>query len=737
MGLHGDSKARPARGRSALGYNEVGTREPPVPERYRPAVPWGAVGMNKLGDQSSPYLLQHKDNPVDWYPWGDEALEKARELGRPLFVSIGYSSCHWCHVMAHESFEDEETAQYMNTHLVPVKVDREERPDIDAIYMEAVQQLNGGRGGWPLSVFTTPDGKPFFGGTYFPPTARNDVPSFRSVLEAVCGAWATRRKELMERADALTAGVASRLEPAPVRVVAANGKVIEHAVSAARDLYDPLYGGIGGPPKFPRAPVLELLLHCHLAGNTGALEMATNTLHAMAAGGIYDHLGGGFARYATDRAWQVPHFEKMLYDQAMLARVNLHAWQATGDGSFRQVLDETLNYVLRDLRHPAGGVCSAEDADSGGGEGLFYTWTLDELEEVLGRDGAGTAAAWYGVTQVGAIEGRSVLHRPKGADIERPPEIEHLRAELFAARANRARPGIDDKVLTEWNAMIGAVLAEAGAATGNRTWVNAATEIGEFLLQEARRADGRWMRSWKDGLSVSLAVAADYAWLVECFTRLGESTGEARWTDHASDVAEDLISLFSSSDGGFYSTGNDADRLIVRPRDTYDGITPAANSVAGIALARLGVLNGDHALIDRAAASVSSAGEALFNSPLALPGLVSAALLLDAGLIEVVIGRAAERGLVGAVQRNLLPEVVLAWGEPTASPLWQGRDASDDQNAYVCRAGACKLPVRDPEALLDLVQTARENLTVRSPVDWRSGAPAEKCRASLGSYPPR
>ena len=366
-----------------------------------------------------------------------------------------------------------------------------------------------------------------------------------------------------------------------------------------------------------------------------------------------------------------------------------------------------------------------------------FTPALAELEEVLGKDGAGTAAAWYGVTRVGPIEGRSVLHRQKGDDIERPREIEHLRAELFAARANRARPGIDDKVLTEWNAMIGAVLAEAGAATGNRTWVNAATEIGEFLLQEARRADGRWMRSWKDGLSVSLAVAADYAWLVECFTKLGESTGEARWTDHASDVAEQLIGLFSSSDGGFYSTGNDADRLIVRPRGTYDGVTPAANSVAAIALARLGALNGDRALTDRAAASVSSAGEALFNSPLALPGLVSAGLLLHAGLIEVVIGRAAERGLVDAVQRNLLPEVVLAWGQPTASPLWQGRDASDDKSAYVCRAGVCMLPVRGPEALLDLIQTARENLTVRSPVDGWPGAPGEKWRPSLRSYPSR
>jgi uncharacterized protein YyaL (SSP411 family) len=664
--------------------------------------------MNKLAGETSPYLRQHRDNPVDWFPWGEEALALAGELERPLFVSIGYSSCHWCHVMAHESFEDEETARYLNAHFVSVKVDREERPDVDAIYMEAVQALSDGRGGWPLSVFTTPDGRPFFGGTYFPDESRHGSPSFRSVLEAVAGAWAARRHELVAQADELTGTVASRLAPPPTGDAPPATRLLDDALQRVSALYDPKHGGIGRAPKFPQAPILELLLRAHLAGRSGAFDMASETLAAMAAGGIYDHLGGGFARYATDRAWQVPHFEKMLYDQAMLARVYLHAWQISGDPELRQVLDETLGYVLRDLRDPAGGVRSSEDADSDGGEGFFYTWTPAELEEVLGREDAAIAAAWYSVTADGNFEGgRSILHREPRRALRRPDEIERIRARLSAARASRTRPAVDDKVLTEWNAMIAAVLAEAGAATATDAWTVAAVEIAEFLLASLRRPDGRWMRSWKDGRAGNLAVAADYAWLVECFTRLGEGTGEARWTDHASVVAHDLVELFSARDGGWYTTGSDAERLVVRPRDTYDGVTPAAGSVAAVALARLGALTGDEGLVDRAAASVAAAGEALATSPLAFPHLVSAALLLDTGAVEVVVGSGADHRLVAAVQERLLPEVVLAWGQPTTSPLWEGRRAHDETHGFVCRAGVCLAPVSDPEALLEAVDAAR------------------------------
>ena len=488
--------------------------------------------MNRLNGQTSPYLRQHAGDPVDWYPWGDEALARAKELDRPLFVSIGYSSCHWCHVMGHESFADSATAEVMNDHFVSIKVDREERPDLDTIYMGAVQATTG-RGGWPMSVFATPEGLPFVAGTYFPDRARHGMPSFGQVLEAVIDAWQSRREDVYHQAHTLAEAVASQLGTKPgtaelVTTGAVHGRAArlgDKAADGLKSIFDPVYGGFGTAPKFPRPLLLDLLLREHL--RTGAfepLEIVQASLAAMASGGIYDHLGGGFSRYSVDQAWSVPHFEKMLYDQALIARVYLHAWQIDGDQRWLQVLDETISYVIRDLRDEGGGLYSAEDADSDGEEGLFYIWTPEELEVVLGPELAEAAAAWYGVTATGNFEGgTTVLNRDARRDLLRPPEIEEARRRLFTAREGRVRPGLDDKVITEWNTMMCSTLIQAAAATGRQDWATAAEQVATFLLGHLRRDDGRVLRSWCRGRADLPGYAVDYAWLVDCCTRLGGS----------------------------------------------------------------------------------------------------------------------------------------------------------------------------------------------------------------------
>ena len=486
--------------------------------------------MNRLAGETSPYLRQHRDNPVDWYPWGDEAFARARELDRPLLVSIGYSACHWCHVMAHESFEDEATAAAINERFVAGKVDREERPDVDAVYMDAVQALTGG-GGWPLTVFLDTKGRPFFGGTYYPKVASRGMVAFSTVLDAVSTAWADRRGELEEQAERLTTAVAGRLGPtvANDRTPSATD-ALGGFLQRFFEIYDPGYGGFGRAPKFPQPPTLELVLRAGEAGNTAALVAIETTLAAMASGGIYDHVGGGFARYSTDRQWLVPHFEKMLYDQAGLARLYLHAYQVTGDERWHQVTSETLDYVLGDLRDPAGGICSAEDADSEGEEGRFYTWTAEELDEALPPDLLAAAREWYGVGDTANFEAnRSILFRPVRGDLVRPDDVEAARRALHRGAATRVRPGLDDKVLTEWNAMAVTALAEAASVTGEERYRGAAVEVAEFLLGALRRPDGRWLRSYQSGRAAHLGLLGDYAWLTECLVRLAECTGEARW----------------------------------------------------------------------------------------------------------------------------------------------------------------------------------------------------------------
>ncbi len=654
--------------------------------------------MNRLAQETSPYLKQHKDNPVDWYPWGEEAFARAREEDRPILLSVGYAACHWCHVMAHESFEDPSTAEVMNRLFVNVKVDREERPDVDAVYMEAVQAMTG-HGGWPMTVWLTPDGRPFYGGTYFPKRARMGMPAFADLCEGLAQAWRERREELLAQAGRVTDVLAQtgaftagdRPLPGP--------DLLEGAAAQLSARFDSQWGGFGAAPKFPQPDLYELLLRVHArTGETAPLAMVTTSLDAMASGGIYDHLGGGFHRYAVDRVWLVPHFEKMLYDQALLARVYLHAWQVTGEARYLQVASETIDYVRRDLRHPDGGFFSSEDADSEGVEGRFYVWSRAEVEEVLGDAAAALAAAeWYGVSASGNFEGANILHRPVRGDLVRPAEIEAARQALLHRREGRIRPGLDDKVLTEWNGLFLATLAEAGAATGRADWLADARAGAEFLLGALRRDDGRWLRSWPGGRARHLAFAADHAALVNAFTRLAEATGEARWVAEARATADALLELFWDGEaGGLFTTGHDAERLITRAKDVLDNVVPSANGAAAVALVRLAALTGEERYRERAEDVIRMVADAASRHPTAFAHLLAAVDMLHAPVAEVaVMGERPD--LVGAVQRRYLPNAVLAWGEPYPSPLFDGRT---EGLAYVCRNYACQRPTGDPEELL-------------------------------------
>jgi hypothetical protein len=655
--------------------------------------------MNRLADETSPYLRQHADNPVDWYAWGDEAFAAARRDDKPILLSVGYSSCHWCHVMAHESFEDPEVAGLMNELFVNVKVDREERPDVDEIYMEAVQGLTG-HGGWPMTVFLTPDGRPFFGGTYFPRTRRGGMVAFPELCRRVDELWRTRRDDIDAQAGQLTAalGRAARVDPADG---VPGADALDRAERALLEQHDDSWGGFGPAPKFPQAMSLDLLVRSLARTPSREVRAVVETsLDAMASGGIYDHLGGGFARYSVDDRWLVPHFEKMLYDQALLARVYLHAWQVTGHERYRQVLDETVSYVLRDLRHPGGGFFSAEDADSEGEEGRFYVWTPDEIVAALDGDRplADEVTAFYGVTPGGNFEGRTILNRIGArGDLRRPPRIDAARARLLAARERRVRPGLDDKVLTEWNGLMLAALAEAAAATGRGDWLDAAVANGDFLLRSLRRADGRWLRSWQaDGGARHLGFAADHAALVDAFVRLAEATGRARWIDAARDTAEVLVSRFWDDErGGLFTTGSDAERLVTRTKDLMDNATPSANSLAAVGLLRLAALTGEERYRDHARQVLRLTGALATQHPTAFGHLLAGVDLEARGIDEIVV--AGERpDLVAAARRRFLPGAVVAWGERYDSPLWEGRD---DGRAYVCRGYACRLPASDEETL--------------------------------------
>jgi hypothetical protein len=639
--------------------------------------------VNRLSGETSPYLRQHRDNPVDWYPWGAEAFEAAAARDVPILLSVGYSACHWCHVMAHECFEDDEVAAAMNGLFVNVKVDREERPDVDALYMDAVQAMTG-RGGWPMTVFLTPDGKPFFGGTYFP------KPQFLQLLAAIDDVWRNRRADVDQNVGALMDALERTSHLAP----AADVPGVEHvqlALTALSGSYDREWGGFGSAPKFPHAMDLELIMRSAArGGGADAMRVVTTTLDAMASGGMYDHLGGGFARYSVDDRWLVPHFEKMLYDQALLVRAYLHGWQLTGNEHWGQVVRETVGYLLRDLRHPGGGFSSAEDADSEGEEGRFYVWTPDEVRTALGDD-ADAAIAWYGVTEEGHLDGRSVLNRLHArGQLLRPAAVEALRTRLFEARAARVRPGLDDKVLTEWNGLALSSLAEAAAAMQRPDWLAAAVQTAEFLLATLRDPAGRWHRSWQaEGGARHDALAADHAALVDAFVRLAEATGRARWIAEAVAVADALLDRFwDAESGGLFTTADDAERLVVRQKDILDNATPSANALAAHGLYRLAALTDERRYAHHADRILALLSEPARRQPLAFGHLLCAVDLRRTGLAEIVV--VGDRpDLVGAVQARYLPDAVLAWGEPYPSPLWEHRSPG---LAYVCRDYACLAP---------------------------------------------
>jgi hypothetical protein len=606
--------------------------------------------------------------------------------------------------MAHECFENTEIAATMNAGFVNVKVDREERPDIDSIYMDAVTALTG-RGGWPMTVFCHPDGRPFHGGTYWPDQPRGGMPSFPQVLDAVTKAWAIRRDDLDGLGDRLTASMA-RHGDLPAGETPPPPDALATAVGHLSDQHDDEWGGFGGAPKFPQAMSLEALLRHmsarHAAGRTDrrAVEVATTTLDAMASGGMYDQLAGGFARYSVDPWWLVPHFEKMLYDNALLARTYLHGWRVLGHQRWLQVATETIDYVLADLRHPDGGFFSAEDADSEGAEGTFYVWSEDEMREVcegLGQGVAESAIEWYGVTGQGNFEGANILHRPVRGDLVRPEPVERARRALLDRREHRVRPGLDDKVLTEWNGLMLATLSEAAMAVGREDWLNAARSNADFLCRTLRRDDGRWLRSWQaDAGAHTLGYAADHAAMVDGLTRLGEASGEARWTEMAVSTADMLLDRFLDVDhGGFHSTGHDAEALVRRPKNLMDNAQPSANSLAAVALLRLGALVGDARYNEAAEGVLRLLGEQVGAHPTAFGHLLGAVDLFHTGITEVVV-TGDRPDLVVAAADTWRPNVVLAWGEPFGGPMWEGRDGD---RAWVCRNFACKAPVDTPDAL--------------------------------------
>lgn len=658
---------------------------------------------NRLGAETSPYLRQHRDNPVHWYGWGPDAFAAARAANRPILLSVGYSACHWCHVMAHECFEDDEVAGAMNDRFVNVKVDREERPDVDAVYMEALQAMTG-RGGWPMTMFLTPAGEPFYGGTYWPKE------QFLRVLDAVDDVWRNRPADVRTNVNALVGAVnqAATIAPAdtlpPVEFVRA-------ALAKLEEAFDREWGGFGPAPKFPSTMNLDLVArHLGATGNEWARRVLTTTLDAMASGGVYDHLGGGFARYSVDAHWLVPHFEKMLYDQALLARVYLHAWQVTGHERWRQVLAETIEYVLRDLRHPDGGFYSAEDADSPGPdgrghEGRFYVWTPEELAAVLEGEELAAALDWYEVGPEPNFEGRSILSRLRHrGELLRPPLVEAARAKLFAARALRPRPLCDDKVLAEWNGLMLATLAEAAAATGDERWLAAAIANGEFLLANLRADDGRWFRSWHaDGGARHAALAADHAALVDAFTRLGEATGEARWTHAAVRSAETLLDRFWDVDrGGLFTTADDAEALVVRQKDLMDNATPSANSTAANALLRLAALTGERRYAHQAERILQLLARIMVGAPSAAGNAIAALQTHHEGLTEIVV-TGDRPDLLDIVRSAWRPRAVVAWGERFDSPLWEARG---DGLAFVCHHYSCEAPAATPDALLQQLERA-------------------------------
>ena len=679
---------------------------------------------NRLAQETSPYLLQHKDNPVDWYPWGEEALSKARELDRPIFLSVGYSACHWCHVMERESFENGEIAALMNDLFVNIKVDREERPDVDSIYMSAVQSMTG-HGGWPMSVFLSPDGKPFYGGTYFPNEDRGGMPSFPRILTAVAEAYRERRDEIEQSSTRIVNTISSqsnaRMSVEPI------AQAMFH--SAYRHLapeFDWQHGGIGLQPKFPQPMMYEFLLtHAELQGNGAAQEFVDLTLTKIARGGIYDQVGGGFHRYSVDSVWLVPHFEKMLYDNGQLANLYLHAWQRTGNPFFAKIVEETLNYLDREMRHRSSGAFySATDADSEGEEGKFFVWQTPEMEEVLGSELARVAMVYWDATRTGNFEGQNILNMHRSDDSaaselgitvdELASKIGEAKRLLYAARLRRVPPMTDDKVITSWNALVMRAFAEAGAAFNREDWVAVAVQNAEFIFERLVRDDGRLMRSCKADSDVPASILGfleDYAYLADALTHLYEATFDVQWLERAEELCDAMIELFwNSADGIFYDTGSDQEALIVRPRDTFDNAQPCGGSAASLALLRCAEFTGNVDLERIGAANLRSMRDLMERAPSAFSWWLQAAQFYANPIKQVVIvgerGNTETEALLAEARKGFNPDRIVALLTPgdedgeMALPLFEGRRMIDGlPSAYVCRNYACELPVNDVKAL--------------------------------------
>jgi uncharacterized protein len=681
---------------------------------------------NRLAGETSPYLLQHAHNPVDWYPWGPEALTRAKLLDRPIFLSIGYAACHWCHVMERESFEDEATAAYLNSRFIAIKVDREERPDLDQIYMGAVQAMTGG-GGWPMSVFLTPEGRPFYGGTYFPDRPTHGLPSFRQLLKGIDRAWREQRGELEEAGRRLVGQLSAQATNAVGAAPAPD--LLDTAVALLERSFDPANGGWGGAPKFPQPMTIEFLLRRAAAGDPRALPPARRTLHRMADGGIRDHLGGGFHRYATDAIWLVPHFEQMLYDNAQLARVYLHAWGLSGEARYSEVATGTLTYVLRELTTDGGAFAASQDADTDGVEGATFTWGAEEIREALGEDAAPFATA-YGVTDGGNWEGVNILSRVRPTaevaklhgltvgDVER--RLAAARERLLLRRRQRPQPARDDKALAAWNGLAIGALADgarlldaAGFDDLARRYRTAATHAADAIVRGLLGEDERLGRSWKDGRASGQGVLEDYANLAEGLLALYEATFDERWFTTARSLADAILDRFSDLAGGFYDTAIDHEQLVTRPKDIQDNATPSGSAMATLVLLRLAALTGESRYRDAAERALATATPYMARYPQAFAQWLQAADFALAPVAEVaIVGELddpATRELLEAAAGGYAPNRVIAASPltagPSAVPLLAERTRLEGRaTAYVCRGFACRLPVTDADAL-------REQLT--------------------------
>ncbi|MBI4444712.1 MAG: thioredoxin domain-containing protein [Acidobacteria bacterium] len=669
---------------------------------------------NRLIAETSPYLLQHAHNPVDWYPWGEEAFRRAREEDKPIFLSIGYSACHWCHVMEHESFESSEIAQILNEHFVSVKVDREERPDVDAIYMNFVQMTTGS-GGWPMSVFLTPEGVPFFGGTYFPPSDYYGRPGFRRVLESIAHYYEHRREELLRSNDEIVRQL-QRLSEIPSSRIPLSLDLLDNAADGFQERFDPTHGGFGNAPKFPPSMTLMFLLRYHLRKPASrALHMVEHTLQKMAAGGICDQIGGGFHRYSVDAQWLVPHFEKMLYDNALLVRVYLEAYQLTHRACYRRIVEETLGYVLREMTHPQGGFYSAQDADSEGEEGKFFVWEADEIEEILGKEISPLFTRSYGVSSSGNFEGKNILHvvtpleklaRQFGfAEADAAKMLHAARQKLFYEREKRIHPQTDTKVLTAWNGLMLTSFAQAYNVLRTPEYLSAAQKNAAFLLENLQR-DGRMLRTWRDGQAKLNGYLEDYANLIEGLIALYEASFEEKWANEAARLANLMIEEFwDTQDGGFFFTGASHEKLVIRHKDFYDNATPSGNSMAAAALLKLWHLTGDRRFREYGSQVLERAAQMLKQLPVVF-GYQLCALDFSLGPVSeiaLIASPANQEKFLSVLRHHFLPRKVVA-AKPPAQPaglaLLENRDVADNHSAcYVCKDFVCHQPVYTPEEL--------------------------------------